>query len=97
MNLIQRSFPWVIALALVAFLAAIIGRGATPAEAPSGMPIEGISQIPVSASGRTKPLDTFARNELLKISGRQSYEADGQLRPAIEWLLEVWKIGRAHV
>ena len=90
MNNIQRLFPWIIGLAVIAFLAAVIGRGATPAQSPRGMPIESISRIPVSASGRTKPLDTFARNELLKISGRQSYDADGQLRPAIEWLLEVW-------
>jgi ABC-type transport system involved in cytochrome c biogenesis permease subunit len=59
-------------------------------KAPQGMPLSEIGRLPVSDAGRTKPLDTFARNVLIKISGRQTYEVDGQKRPAIEWLLEVW-------
>lgn len=91
MNRLQYLFPWIIGICVAAFLFVIVSGAAAPADGPRGMPIESLSRIPVSASGRTKPLDTFARNSLLKISGRQSFEADGgQLRPAIEWLLELW-------
>ncbi len=91
MNRLQSLFPWIVGVCIAAFLIVIVAGASSPADGPHGMPIESLSRIPVSASGRTKPLDTFARNSLLKISGRQSFEGDnGKLRPAIEWLLEVW-------
>lgn len=49
-----------------------------------------LGKIPVSHEGRVKPLDTVARNLLMGISGRQTYNDErGYSRPAIEWLLEV--------
>ncbi len=91
MNRLYAFFPWIVGMCVAAFLFVIVASASAPADGPLGMPIESLARIPVSASGRTKPLDTFARNSLLKISGRQSFEADGgERRPAIEWLLEVW-------
>lgn len=39
-------------------------------------------QIPILHDGRLKPLDTFARNELLRFSGKSTFKN----QPAISWL-----------
>ena len=47
------------------------------------------AQIPVQEGGRIKPIDTFARNSLILIQGKQRVKTEtGTLSP-IEWLLEV--------
>ena len=51
--------------------------------------LERLGRIPVSADGRVKPLDTVARNTLLAISGRQTFEIDGQRQPAMRFLVDV--------
>ena len=43
--------------------------------------------IPVQDGGRIKPLDTFARNQLLAIYGKRSLKSEKQ--PAIEWMLNL--------
>ncbi|MCL4219431.1 MAG: hypothetical protein KJ052_20820, partial [Candidatus Hydrogenedentes bacterium] len=51
--------------------------------------LDAFASLPVQDGGRVKPLDTYARFELLQISGRRSYEkADGSRISALEWLLD---------
>lgn len=86
----SRVFPWLVGVLVVAFVASLLVRSTGEEASSHGMPFAQLGRIPVSDGGRTKPLDTFARNELLKLSGRQSYGVDGEMHPAIEWLIEVW-------
>ena len=85
-------FPILVTAVALLSLGAMLRRSTAPMGDGAGgaMPLERIGLVPVSAGGRTKPLDTFARNTLLRLSGRQTYEADAGQRPAIEWLLELW-------
>ena len=46
-------------------------------------------RVPVSYGGRYKPMDTVARNSLTILSGKQTFEKDGEKQPAIVWLLDV--------
>ncbi len=85
-----RYFPIIIALCVLAFMGSAIGRSFNAGDRARGISLEEIERIPVSAGGRTKPLDTFARNTLVRLSGRQTYEVDGVRRPATEWILEAW-------
>jgi len=85
MTTVQRLLPWlmaVISLALV--VGAVVDR-----RIDSPYDWEAYGEIPVSASGRVKPLDTVARNTLMILSGRQTFEADGQRLPAIKWYADV--------
>lgn len=44
--------------------------------------LSGFARIPILDEGRIKPLDTYARNLLLRFSGRQGFDK----QPAIRWL-----------
>ncbi len=53
--------------------------------------IEAFGRIPVVANGRTKPLDSVARNSLLLLQGRQRIVTpDGASLAPAEWLLDVF-------
>ena len=53
--------------------------------------LEGFGRIPVVANGRTKPLDSVARNSLLLLQGRQRIVTpDGISLTPNEWLLDVF-------
>jgi len=56
----------------------------------SDFDLDGFGRIPVVANGRTKPLDSVARNTLLLLQGRQRIvtPADTTLTPN-QWLLDV--------
>ena len=85
MNMAQRLFPWLIALlGLAIFAGAVVER-----KIDSPYDWEAFGEIPVSASGRTKPLDTYARNTLMILSGRQSLTVDGKPLSAIQWYADV--------
>ncbi|MCA9279912.1 MAG: cytochrome c biogenesis protein CcsA [Phycisphaeraceae bacterium] len=71
-SFLQRAFPWIVCMLLVLFLGSSIFRGAPKSD--SGFDYDAFGRIPVSAEGRTKPLDTVARNALMQISGKQSVE-----------------------
>ena len=55
----------------------------------------GIKDIPIQESGRVKPLDTYARNQLLLFYGKQYIDAkdnpDNQRIEAIDWLINLVK------
>lgn len=84
MNLAQRAFPWIIGVLSLVYVVVVAAR-----PEHSGEHWRDYARIPVCADGRVKPLDTFARNSLMQISGRQSYDADGHRGSATEWLVEL--------
>ncbi len=47
--------------------------------------VESLKAVAIQESGRIKPLDTYARNVLLQLSGRRSFDR----RPAIDWLAKL--------
>ncbi len=54
--------------------------------------LEAAARIPIQEGGRVKPLDTFARFQLLEISGKRSLNVaingEEQDMSALEWLLD---------
>ncbi|HNQ92903.1 MAG TPA: cytochrome c biogenesis protein CcsA [Alphaproteobacteria bacterium] len=46
--------------------------------------LSAFAQIPILHDGRIKPLDTFARNELIRFSGKSTFEGQS----AVNWLAE---------
>lgn len=89
MNRLRRVLPWMALAACVAYAAWVGVSGARVAGGSAGYDWDAAGRIPISADGRVKPLDTFARNNLLMLSGRQTYDVDGRSAPAIEWLVEL--------
>lgn len=85
MNRLQRLLPWIVAVCVLAYVVSLFARGGHT----STLDWAAIGRIPVSSDGRVKPLDTFARNSLMVLSGRQTFVADGERAPAIQWLLEL--------
>ncbi|MBL4808534.1 MAG: cytochrome c biogenesis protein CcsA [Phycisphaerales bacterium] len=86
MNKIQQILPWIVLVLAVLYAGQRVVR---PERIESAFDLERFRQLPVSASGRTKPLDTVARNSLMKMSGRQSIQTDEGTVSAIEWYIEL--------
>lgn len=86
MKALQRFLPWI---ALVLALVYSSQKLVMPDRIDSPFNLEQFRQLPVSAIGRTKPIDTVARNSLMKLSGRQSIRTDDGTISAIEWYLEL--------
>ena len=87
MKALQRYLPFLIAL----FCVLAFGRSLfqNPARHVA-YDLRTFGQFPVLHKGRIQPLDSFARNNLLVITHKQSYKnAQGQQRHALEWLLGV--------
>jgi ABC-type transport system involved in cytochrome c biogenesis permease subunit len=62
------------------------GRG----DAPQEMQIREFGSVPVADSGRIKPLDTFARGQLILINGRSDFQDDeGKTQSATKWYLDM--------
>ncbi len=77
-------------LQVAVFLGAMV-LAAWPALAPapkSDYDFAAFSRLPVLEGGRVKPLDSFARNALLAIRGKQSVRFDGKTLSATQWLLD---------
>ena len=86
MNKFQQILPW------IALVLAVVYAGQKLVRADhvnSQFDLDTFREISVSAGGRTKPLDTVARNSLMNLSGRQSLKTDEGTMPAIEWYIEV--------
>jgi ABC-type transport system involved in cytochrome c biogenesis permease subunit len=84
MNNAQRIIPWAVVLLCLAYL----GAGFVGGRETGPMDWAAFARIPVSAEGRTKPLDSFARNSMMVMSGRQTVTTAQGQRPAIEWLAD---------
>ncbi len=87
MNNVQRVLPWILGVIVSVYVVSLCVRRA---DTTSAQDWESIGRMPVSADGRVKPLDTFARNNLMAISGRQTFDAgNGRRASAVEWMVEL--------
>src|SRR5207244_1142009 len=60
-----------------------------PEEPRDKMHLQAFGQLPVSDGGRFKPIDTYARVNLMLISNRQYFvDEEGKSQPAVKWLLD---------
>ena len=76
------------------FLLLGLAAAALPlSRAPKGeLDLRGFARLPVLEGGRVKPLDSFARNTLLSIRGKQTARVEGRSMPAVEWLADaLWR------
>ncbi len=87
MKKLQQILPWVVFIGAMLYASQGFIR---PERIESRFDLDSFRAIPVSAGGRTKPIDTVARNSLMNLSGRQSVKKiDGGEMSAIEWYLEL--------
>ncbi len=86
MKKMQQLLPWIIFVAALMYASQGFIR---PERIESQFDLDSFRGIPVSAGGRTKPIDTVARNSLMNLSGRQSIKTDDGEMSAIEWYLEL--------
>lgn len=86
MKKLQQLLPWIVLVLGIVYAGQKVAR---PDTIESRFDLNSFRQIPVSANGRTKPLDTVARNSLMNISGRQSIRTDDGRVSAIEWYIEL--------
>ena len=86
MSFIKRFLPLAILLLGALYLAAPLFQ-----KTKSDFDLDGFGRIPVVANGRTKPLDSVARNTLLLLQGRQRVvtPAGDTLAPT-QWMLDVF-------
>ena len=77
------------ALILVIFGGYLMGKARVPKTPSNEMNLYAFGQLPILYQGRSKPIDTLARNSLRIISGRQDFkDNEGNKQPAIKWLLD---------
>jgi ABC-type transport system involved in cytochrome c biogenesis permease subunit len=86
MKTFQRYLPWI---AMVLSLVLAGQKVVRPDSIDSSFDLDALRAIPVSADGRTKPLDTVARNSLKMLSGKQSLRTDDGRMSATEWYVEL--------
>jgi ABC-type transport system involved in cytochrome c biogenesis permease subunit len=86
-----RLIPWLAWLLCAMYVIA----GFFPAGRQASFDLDAFGRIPVSAEGRTKPLDSFARTSVMVMSGRQTVSTDHGQAPAIEWMADA--LGRPDV
>src|SRR5213595_3695219 len=86
-NRMKRFLPWII----LAVAAACIAANWLPAKtAKDDFDLSRFGEIPVLVGGRSKPLDTVARNSLLIIHGKQELRLEsGRRLGAMQWLTDV--------
>jgi len=88
---LMRKLEWIVPAAVVG-LAAIyflstLARGNKTNE---GLDLDAFGRLPVMYQGRIQPIDTLARNSLLKVAKRETfYDSAKKRQPAIRWLLDV--------
>ncbi|MFP4282742.1 MAG: cytochrome c biogenesis protein [Opitutales bacterium] len=86
----KRLLPLAVAAALPLLAVFLVLRAATTPDYESAFDLERFMQLPAQEGGRIKPLDTIARNALLVIHGKQSYETqDGERVGVAEWFTEL--------
>jgi ABC-type transport system involved in cytochrome c biogenesis permease subunit len=87
MNPLERLFPWAVIVLAGLFL---LGAAMPPSDSADKMHVYEAAKLPVQEGGRIKPLDTYARNTLMRLSGRQTFvDENDDTQPAIKWLLDV--------
>src|SRR5262249_44453920 len=70
---------------------------APPGDPEGQMQVQEAGRLPVVDGGRVKPLDTYARTQMLVVSSKQTYQdAQDQTQPALRWLLDSLAAGLAN-
>ena len=80
-----RLWPWAVGIVGVLIAASGLFRSPVTGEFDTRL----FAQIPVSAGGRIKPMDTAARNLLMVASGRQRVRTDDEVVDATRFLLDL--------
>jgi ABC-type transport system involved in cytochrome c biogenesis permease subunit len=90
----RRLFPAAVAVLAICFLVLMM-KAELPDASKGGFDLRRFAALPVSADGRVKPIDTYARTSLMLISGRQTFRVEdpethepGPAQPAVRWLLD---------
>ena len=78
---------WLPLLAVLVSLI-VLARPIMPKGMQGAYDLDAIGKLPVSAHGRTKPLDSVARNSLMIISDRQTATINGQRVSAMRWMMD---------
>jgi ABC-type transport system involved in cytochrome c biogenesis permease subunit len=80
---------WLIVACFGVFLGQSLIRAAA-GDPERGFHYREFGSVPVVEGGRVKPLDTFARGQLILLNGRSEFkDEDGKTYPATKWLLDV--------
>jgi ABC-type transport system involved in cytochrome c biogenesis permease subunit len=75
---------------VVGFGGWLIGKARVPKPASGAIHFYEFGKIPIVYQGRSKPIDTLARNSLRILSNMETYrDGNGNKRPAVRWLLDV--------
>lgn len=85
----MKALQW--ALAILLFLTAVgyVGSKMRPQTYESEFDLAAFAQLPATADGRVKPIDTIARVALLQASGYQSVDPRGEKIPAVKWYADL--------
>ena len=85
LSLLVRIIPLLVLLLGAVYLASPLFQ-----KTKTDFDLDAFGRIPVVANGRTKPLDSVARNTLLLLQGRQRLVTpDGITLTPVQWLLDV--------
>ncbi|HXG11500.1 MAG TPA: cytochrome c biogenesis protein CcsA [Gemmataceae bacterium] len=91
----SRTIPWI--AVSVAALVTLVFALRPPADSADGMHLAEAGRLLVVGGGRFKPLDSYAREQMMYMSKRQDYkDGSGETQPAIRWLLDTMARGLAH-
>lgn len=89
-NFLQRAFPLLVLALGLSFSASFLVSALSKNHYAEGFDMSSYATLPVQAGGRLKPMDSFARNNLLLLSGKTRLKLpDGTRLSAIEWLMDV--------
>jgi ABC-type transport system involved in cytochrome c biogenesis permease subunit len=94
MNDVSRYVPWAVTAVAALYLAL---TAMPPADGEKEPHLQELAGLPVLDGGRIKPLDTYARTNLMVISSRTSYrDTKGNTQPAVKWVMDCLAVGLAN-
>lgn len=74
---------------LLIFGGYLMGKAVVPEPKSNEMDLYKFGELPILYQGRSKPVDTLARNSLRIISGKETFkDENGKTQPAIKWFLD---------
>ncbi|TWT51943.1 Cytochrome c biogenesis protein CcsA [Thalassoglobus neptunius] len=87
----QNKISWAMTgVICLSILSSMLMLGRAPRESADVMHVESFSELPIWYKGRPMPIDSFARNMLLRLSDYETYrDEDGEKHSATKWLLQV--------
>ncbi len=87
----ERWKPMLVPVMIIGMAATIVGRAAYVPKPDANEPdLYAFGEVPIVYKGRTKPIDTLARNSLRILSHRETFkDADNKTQPAIRWLIDL--------